>query len=129
MISAPSASIAPRLSLLVESVEPTLLFLPCPQLLFSLQPYLVRFRAVVHERLLEPRVLQRVLGRDALFGVVYEDPLQQIEELPIELGVGRDRFLAQSAHVQQHGHLFELTCSFFMAFTNFFEPFWVSGLG
>jgi len=53
----------------------------------------VGFGAVVHEGLLEPRVLESFFGGDALLRVVHEDPLQQVKELPVELGVRWYAFL------------------------------------
>jgi hypothetical protein len=44
-------------------------------------------------------MLQSILGRDALLGVVYEYSLQQIKKLAVELGVGRYGFLITSAYV------------------------------
>ena len=77
------------------SLVPTLLFLP-PRLLFSFQPDLVRFCAIIHERLLEPRVLQGFLGGYALLGIVHEYPSQEVKELFVEIGVGRYCFLHMS---------------------------------
>lgn len=51
------------------------------------------FGSVVHEGFFEPRMLQSLLGRDSLLGVVHEDPSEQVEELPVEVGVARDGFL------------------------------------
>jgi hypothetical protein len=59
----------------------------------------VRLCAVIQKCLLEPRVLQSVLGRDALLGVVYEYSLQQVKELAVELGVWRYGFLRRSEYV------------------------------
>lgn len=50
-------------------------------------------RAIVDERLSEPRVLERLLGRYPLLRVVDEDLLQEIEELLVEFGVWWDRVL------------------------------------
>jgi hypothetical protein len=78
------------------SLVPALFFL-APGLLFSFQTDLMRFCAVVHKRLLEPRVLQSFLGRDSLLGIVYEYPPQEVEELFVEVGVARYCFLLLSA--------------------------------
>lgn len=61
------------------------------------------FRAVIHERFLKPRVLKRVLCRDALLRVVYKYPLQQVEEFSVEFGVRRYGFLRRSAYVFVYG--------------------------
>lgn len=39
-------------------------------------------------------MLQSLLGRDSLLGVVHEDPSEQVEELPVEVSVAGDGFLA-----------------------------------
>lgn len=77
------------------ALVPALFFLP-PCFLLSLQPDLVRLGAVVHERLLEPGVLQGFLGCDALLGVVHEYPSEEVKELFVEVGVARYCFLCMS---------------------------------
>lgn len=62
----------------------------------------LRLDPVVHEGFLEPRVFQRLFGRDALFGVVDEDPSEEVEELSVERGAGIDEFLFVSC-VQYEG--------------------------
>lgn len=83
------------LSVSLVSLVPALFFLS-PRLLFSLQSNLVRFCAVVHERLLEPRVLERLLGRNTLLGIVHEYSPQQVEELLVEIRVPGYCFLRMS---------------------------------
>lgn len=53
----------------------------------------VGFSPIVDERFLEPRMLQGLLGRDPLLGVVDKDLLEEVQEETIELGVGRDELL------------------------------------
>lgn len=72
--------------------EPALLF-HSAGLLFPLQLDPVGFGSVVHEGFFEPRMLQSLLGRDSLLGVVHKDPSEQVEELPVEVGVAWDGFL------------------------------------
>lgn len=48
---------------------------------------------IILKDFVEPWVLERFLGRDPLLRVVDKDPLQQIQELLIELCVWSDRFL------------------------------------
>lgn len=52
--------------------ESALFFRPAG-LLLPLQLDLVGLCSVVHERFLEPRVLQSLLGRDSLLGVIHKD--------------------------------------------------------
>jgi hypothetical protein len=54
---------------------------------------LVGFGAIIHEGLLEPWVLKRLLGSDAFLGVVDEDLLEKIEELSVEFRMREDTFL------------------------------------
>jgi hypothetical protein len=49
-------------------------------LLFSLQPDLVSFRAIVHQSFPEPRVLEGLLGCNPLLRIVDKNLLQQVEE-------------------------------------------------
>ena len=114
------------LSVSLFSLVPAFFFLP-PGLLFSFQSNLVSFCAVVHERLLEPRVLQSLLGRYALLGVVHEYSPQEIEELFVEVGVARYCFL--QALVETHESKEKRTWSFFIAFTYFFDALLISLLG
>lgn len=44
-------------------------------------------------------MLEGLLGGDALFWIVYEYPLEEIEELPVKFGVWGDSFLAKSVLV------------------------------
>ena len=60
---------------LLQSRRRLLLFLPDPG----------RFGAVVRRLLLEPLVLQRLLGRDPLRRIIHEDALQQVQELAVKL--------------------------------------------
>ena len=62
-------------------------------LLLPLAPDARGLGPVVDEALFEPGVLESVLGRDALLGVVDEDFLEQVEELFVEGCVGWDDFL------------------------------------
>lgn len=68
----------------------------------------VGFRTVVDETLLEPGMLQGLLRREALLGIVDKDPLQQVQELAVEGGVDRDEFLAErsatSSKVSENVH-------------------------
>lgn len=63
----------------------------------SSDPDLGRLGAVVDGGLLEPGMLERVLGRDSLLRVVEEDSTQQVQKLLVEARVGRDDVLR--AHV------------------------------
>ena len=54
---------------------------------------LVSVRTVIHQRFLEPRMLQYLLGGCTLLWVVNKDPPEQIEELAAEVGVTGDGFL------------------------------------
>jgi hypothetical protein len=74
---------------------PTFLFLS-PGLLFSFQPDLVSFCAIVHERFLEPGMLQGLLGGDTLLGIVDKNPSQEVEELLVEVRMARYCFLQLS---------------------------------
>lgn len=49
--------------------------------------------AIVDDAFLEPRMLQRLFGGDALLGIVDKDLSQQVEELPVEGGVDGDELL------------------------------------
>ena len=81
-------------SVSVFSVEqPSFFLLLLSNLLFPLQPDLVSLRPVIHERFLEPGMLEGLFGGDPFLRIVDEDPLQQVEELFVERGVGWDRFL------------------------------------
>lgn len=53
----------------------------------------VSLRAVINECLLEPRVLQCLLGSDPVLRIVDKDLLQQIQELTVEWCGGRDELL------------------------------------
>lgn len=53
----------------------------------------VGFCPIVDEGLLEPLMLQGLLGRDAVLRVIDEDLLQEVEELAIIWGIGRDELL------------------------------------
>lgn len=44
-------------------------------------------------------MLQSLLGRNTLFGIVNEDPLQEVQEQPVEGGIGRDEFLQLLADI------------------------------
>lgn len=57
------------------------------------------FGAVVDHALLEPRVLQRLLGRDALFGVVDENLFEKVQELLVEHRRWRNDFLKSDVSV------------------------------
>lgn len=59
----------------------------------------IRFRAIIDEALLEPGVLQGLLGCDALLGVVDKDALEQVEEVAVEGGIGGDKFLHKQKSV------------------------------
>lgn len=89
--------------------------------------------AVVDEALFEPGVLEGVLGRDALFGVVDEDFLQQVEELLVEGCIRGDDFLIarMSFHVAFiiRGGGGSLTLRCFIALTYFLDAREVSVLG
>ena len=61
--------------------------------LFFLNADFGSFRTVVLDALVEPWVLERLLGGDTLVRVVDEDLLQKVEELDVELGVRRNRVL------------------------------------
>lgn len=53
------------------------------------------FGAVIGQRFPKPLVLEGFVSSDALSRVVHEDLLQEIQELPIELGVRWYRFLSR----------------------------------
>jgi hypothetical protein len=53
----------------------------------------VGFGAIVHERLLEPWMLQGLFSGYTLLGVVYEYLSQEIKELAVEVSVVGDGFL------------------------------------
>jgi hypothetical protein len=62
-----------------------------------LHPNLRRLRAIVRPRnLLEPRVLQCLLGVDAVLRVIHKDPPQEVEEELVEGRVGGDDVLDSS---------------------------------
>lgn len=63
----------------------------------------VRFRAVIDEALLEPGVLQGLLGCDALLGVVDKDALEQVEEVAVEGGIGGDKLLHRQTSATAQG--------------------------
>lgn len=50
-------------------------------------------RPIVLDRLFEPRVFEGILGCDTLFGVVDEYLAQEVEELFVEGGGGRNNIL------------------------------------
>lgn len=83
-----TSSIRPLLPIPSVCLYPSRLPLP-------LQTNLVRLCAVVHERLLEPRVLERFFGGDAFLGVVDEDAAEEVEELAVEVGVAWYCFLGE----------------------------------
>ena len=62
-----------------------------------LDPDATSFRAIVFDQLAEPRVLQRLPGRDALLGVVDEDLPEQIKEQLVKLCSRRNDFV-QTLH-------------------------------
>jgi hypothetical protein len=53
----------------------------------------VSFGAIIHERLLEPWMLQGLFGGYTLLRIVYEYLPQKIKELAIEVGVVGNCFL------------------------------------
>ena len=67
------------------------------------------FGAVVEYSLLEPRVLQRLLGSYPGFRVVDKDSTKEIEELPIESSVRRDKFLMTVNITRSNGTMDRLT--------------------
>lgn len=76
----------------VLPVQPVLPGPLSPQLLLLLAD-LERLGAVIFDPLFEPRVVESLLGRDPLRWVVNENPLQQIEELQVEVIVRRNGVL------------------------------------
>ena len=60
---------------------------PCSD---PLPPYPRGLGPVIGQGLGEPFVLQGCFGGDAHFGVVDEDPAEEVEELLVEFGVGGD---------------------------------------
>lgn len=42
------------------------------------------FRTIICDGLFEPRVLESLLGRDALFGIVLEDVAEQVNKLLVK---------------------------------------------
>lgn len=75
-------------------------------------------------------MLQRLFGRDALLRVVNEDSLEEVEELPVERGVGRDEFLRLLVKsVGEQPRRRRLTVNRFMALTYFRDARVVSSLG
>lgn len=92
--------------------------------------------AIVDDAFLEPRMLQRFLGGDALLGVVDKDLSQQVEELPVEGGVDGNELLqykcpGQSRSKEMAGDSIkeQLTASAFMARTYLREARVVSVFG
>jgi len=63
-----------------------------PRLLPAL-PYPCCFATIVRDRLFEPGVLESLLGRDALLGIVLEDAAEEIDELLVEGITCRDNLL------------------------------------
>lgn len=53
----------------------------------------VCFGAVIDQTLFEPRMLERLLRRETVLGVVDKDALQQVKELTVERGIGGNKFL------------------------------------
>ena len=69
----------------------------CSRLLpFPLHPDPCSLRAIVDGRLLEPWMLQRLLGRDSLSGIIEEDTAQEIQELAVEPSRSRDNVLRRT---------------------------------
>lgn len=80
--------------------------------------------------LLEPRVLQSLLGRDAMGRVVDEDFLQKIPEVFQErCVVGNDILQRCQRSVKNSRARIRLTSNFFMALTNRRDALVVSGIG
>lgn len=61
--------------------------------LFPGLPYASCFGAVIRDGLFEPSVFERLLGCDALFGIVLEDAAEKVGELLVEGVVSRDHLL------------------------------------
>lgn len=58
-----------------------------------------RLCAVVDEAFLEPGVLERLFGVDALFGVVDEDLAEEVQKLFVEGCIGGNEFLNKSVSI------------------------------
>lgn len=54
---------------------------------------LERLGPIIFDPLVEPRVVESLLGRYPLGRIIYEDPLEQIEKLQIEFVVRRNSVL------------------------------------
>lgn len=64
----------------------------CPHFLLLLAN-LERLGPIIFDPLVEPRVVESLLGRYPLGRIIYEDPLEQIEKLQIEFVVRRNGVL------------------------------------
>lgn len=50
-------------------------------------------RAIVNDRFFEPRVLESLLGSDAVLRIVHEYPLEEVEELSVKRRIRWNEFL------------------------------------
>lgn len=64
---------------------------------------LERLGAIIFDSLAKPGVIQSLFGRDPLGGVVDEDFLEKIQELDVEVSVGRNDFLSHVRTCNQYG--------------------------
>lgn len=87
--------------------------------------------AVVLDPLGEPGVVESLLGCNPLRWIIHEDPLEEVEELQIELVVRRDGVLNGGCQQRSDREKIEgiITCSRFIALTYFREALGVSVLG
>lgn len=100
--------------------------LPTPTLQLLTDPE--SFGTIVDKGLFEPGMLQSLLGRDTLLGIVNKDSLQEVQEQPVEGSIGRDEFLQILAkHPKQGSKKHTVSC--FIALTYFREARVVSLLG
>ena len=87
------------------------------------------FSPVIDDALLEPPMLQSFLGSDAVLRVIDKDAPKEIQELSVELGVGKYEFLP-IVNLNPSGRLEPpLTSKLFIALTYFREGLDVKWLG
>lgn len=52
-----------------------------------------RLRAIIDDSFFEPRMLESLLGSDAVLGVIYKNPLEEVEELSVKRRIRWNEFL------------------------------------
>ena len=104
--------------------------MPLIPFLLPLELDLDSFRAIIWCRdFLEPRMLQRLLRRDALPWVVDEDAAEEVKEVSAEVVVAWYYVLEFVSDVSWIKRLHSITCNFFIAFTNLLDALVVSAVG